>query len=216
MKNCHFLLLLFCSLIFWSSCHRESDLDSRALLTPVPQAIPGDDHLPYEEPCTGTFPFSAGYTVLNPNLYPGFDLAIRVVPGTIPPLGNDCECRTIMYCLNLSFNKADLSEAAIFIPSSPEYGILPLQDDDIDGYFDPCTHAPLNENPSAIPTSNTQILSQTSTSITLSICISNPKSSILLFNFNNGFPPGISSLNSVNSVTGICIVDNIPDPHGGS
>lgn len=144
---------------------------------------------PTEDPCNqGTLVSIGSWNVLPATEYPTYDLAIKFNYPAFE-LSMPCHCHSTKVQIQLSINESDLD----YLGSTFEPGPSPP------------VHEIYNSNPFGGGTGKTTIYNFT---------LYADDGNILLFKFDDHFDPFDSDpVTIVNAVKGICLVDNIHDPH---
>lgn len=190
------LALLFLTMV---GCTQPEEISEMWENHPPPQAyVPADDE---PNPCTGYLSIPAVYTILEAADYPGYDLAVAVSFSSPPEPPQGCMCSKTTFCITLSFPQEMVTRAGRSQLSDPEHRVSSIAKNGVGGYIrheDPRVNYPGTSTGGSI--------------VRHSLCSSNGPY-VILFNFPHGLPSGYDISNVVQSASGICIIDNIPDPN---
>lgn len=209
-KPLTFLVFFAAAFLFFTGCQQESVLNQDESTQPSLQGIGIIGQEP-DNPCTGMEFLPTTYTILSAGPgtnYPDYDLAVQVhASNSTLSMGEDCECAYRQLCVVLNFPQSQVEEAAITQKSDPYSQRIILRSDNNGSYLGYNDLVPLVPPGSSQTTPGTYVSGPPEHSL----CIT--QGNVVLFSFPAGFPPGYDAFNSVNYVTGICIIDNLPDPN---
>ncbi|MEM1000003.1 MAG: hypothetical protein AAGN35_23315 [Bacteroidota bacterium] len=154
------------------------------------------------DPCTGSLRYQVGYSIVPTALLSGYNFAVQIQP-TSPPLGNSsCTCLHQQYCVTVQFPQSSISLTAISDPSNAIiYALEPYEEGGYVGHNSVQFRSPL-------PHYGFQLGGV----VEHTVCVTS--GSTVYFRFPYGLPPGFDPQTAVVRATGLCIVDNLPDPHG--
>lgn len=198
-----FLIPILILMVAFSSCTDKEVLPDAPSVQALENGV-DDVSNPYEGPCAGSVLYPISYSVISAADYPGFGLAIQIHP-TVPIFSDPgCICIRQQYCISLTFPQRSVEKVAIaYVPGEPTE-IDVLQVNDKGGYLGQCDWSYTAPEP-------VQPL-QVSPNGTHTICINS--GDVVLFRFPRGIPPYSDLEGAVIRATGLCIIDNIPDPYG--
>lgn len=154
--------------------------------------------------CEGEVAYFPNLTVVPVNNYPGFDFALHISGGG-PVLPSGCDCASSVICLDLLLDFPDVLSVGVTDLNGSGKGVDLVYETPWGYTKDYRAPKGLNSMPKNMHPAFPE---------PFSLCIEELNGDLLLFDFVGTLPSGTELEAIVNTAGGICIVDNIDNPHG--